>query len=92
MQHIKNVNHNRLVERIYFLSEFFIQSTLPCSAACEGEVSEVLLEPCVRPPLVLPALQVQPDKVPPLERRAQQRHLARRVLRVRGVSVVSDYL
>ena len=54
---------------------------LPGATAGGREVPEVLLEPGVRPPLVLPALQVQANKVAPLERRAQQRHLAGRVLR-----------
>ena len=42
----------------------------------------MLLEPGVRPPLVLPALQVQAHEVAPLEGRAQQGDLAGRVLRV----------
>ena len=55
---------------------------VPGSTAGEREVPEVLLEPGVRPPLVLPALQVQAHEVAPLEGRAQQGDLAGRVLRV----------
>ena len=55
---------------------------VPGSTAGEREVPEVLLEPGVRPPLVLPALQIQAHEVAPLEGRAQQGDLAGRVLRV----------
>ena len=55
---------------------------VPGSTAGEREVPQVFLEPGVRPPLVLPALQVQAHEVAPLEGRAQQRHLAGRVLRL----------
>ena len=41
----------------------------------------MLLEPGVRPPLVLPALQVQTHEVAALEGRAEERHLAGGVLR-----------